>query len=231
MSGGAEEGGSRRLRTPPAAAGDEADSRSGDLLIPWAAQGRPDPLATLWTSVRRQWIVALLVAVSFAAASLWSIGRLPDEYESLAVLAFAPRLEARISADIVRITLPKYAAYAESDASIREVSTQAQLSRRQLSSALEVAIPPDTANLELQVTAPRPETAARAVNLLAERTLRLATGDQLLTGEVVVPGTAPDEPAGPRRRLLAALALLAAGAVGVLAAYLRDRLGGEAGPP
>lgn len=190
-----------------------------------------EPVAALLNAMRRRWMVGLLVALPMLLGAAAYTRSLPNEYEATAVVAFTPEQDADVGADVVRLTLPKYAVFARSPSVLERVADETPTTSRSLEGAVEVTIPAETANLEIRVRFSSPRLAAAAANLLAEEAVLFSQDDPLLDGVVVASAPPPSEPSGPARALILLAAALASLAAGATAALAVDRLRPRATTP
>ena len=165
-------------------------------------------LRGLLDTLRWRWKVLVPVAFGvFLLATLY-VNSLPSTYTAESVVAFAPRPEAEsASADTVRVVVPKYLAYITAPATILEVATETGEQPGDLDKALNAEVEVDTGNLRISIELPEGEAAASAANAFADRTIRFAEEDRLLSAELVAEALPPTDPSGPPRRLLQAAAL------------------------
>ena len=176
------------------------------------------------TALRRFWWVALLVALPLLLGGVWYAQSLPDEYEVEAVVAFAPRQRPETSADLVQLLLPKYAVYARSDQTLRRVAGRLDEDPDEVQSALHAVVPPDTAQLELTLDLGDARSSARMANALADDVVRFTRSDPILTATVITDAVPPEQPTGPSRLALVAVAgavALVAGAFAAVVAHHR----------
>lgn len=226
------------LRGVAGACGDtpHAGDAAGAVPVQSAASGdewrdvaeRSSGVRDALDGLRRRWYLALLVAVPLFAGVVWYAERLPDLYDGEAVVAFSPRPDVTVSADTLRIVVPKYVAYLTSRATARSIAQEFGLGEAAAHSAIDAAVTPDTANLTISVRLEDPQVAAEAANALAREAVAFSTIDLQLQGRVVAPALPADAPASPPRRLLEAggllLALLAGATVAVIADRSRPRI-------
>ena len=174
--------------------------------------------------LRRGWTVLLLVAVPLTAGVVFYAERLANVYTATAVVSFSPRTDANVGADVVRIVLPKYRVYAESDGAIPRAARKVGVPESEIENGLTVTIPIDTSNVEVTVENEDPVTAARAANSIARDVERLSKQDPLLEASLVAVARPPRTPSGPPRRLLELAGAVAALLAGIGAMLVRDRL-------
>lgn len=180
-------------------------------------------VSSLLEAVRRRWLVALLVAIPLLVGAVAYVEQLPDSYEGIAVVAYSPQPGVDVSADTVRLLVPKYVAYLSSAATARSVGMELDLPQEQVADAVDASIAPETANLTVVVTLGDPEVAAAAANVLAREAVTLSDSDPLLQGRLIVPALEPTVAAGPPRRLIEGGAFLLALLAGLTAALVVDR--------
>jgi capsular exopolysaccharide synthesis family protein len=159
-------------------------------------------LAELLGTLRRRWILACLVALPIAVAGVWYAAVLPPQYEGEAVISLLPRPANPVGADIIRLSVPRYAVYASSDSLIRTIAGEEGVDPEDLERSLNVRMPPETGNLEIVVESDTAELAARLANAFAEETVDFSAGDRLVTAVVIAEALPALEPAGPPRLLL-----------------------------
>lgn len=179
---------------------------------------------TVLESLARGWKVLLLVAVPLIAGVVLYTESLPATYEATTVVSFAPRLDTQVGADIVRIVVPKYQVYVQSDAVIRSAARSLHVPTSDIDGHLNAQIPQDTSTLEITVDGKQAKVVSKAVNFLAQRAVEFSKGDELLTGTTVSRAVTPTSPSGPPRRLIELAGLLAALLAGVGATLFLDRL-------
>lgn len=175
-------------------------------------------------SLRRGWALLLLVTIPVAAGVALYAESLSDEFQATAVVSYAPRLDAQVGADVVRLVVPKYQIYVLSDATVRRAAREVGVSKSEIEDGLTAAVSTDTSNLEITVNGENRREVARAANALADEAVTFSDGDRLLVGTVVARAAAPTSPSGPPRRLLEIAGLLAALVVGVGVVLVVDRL-------
>lgn len=181
-------------------------------------------LRDLTDAVRRRWRAGLLVALAMTAGVFVYAERLPNAYDGVAVVAFAPQPDVTIGADTIRVVVPKYVAYLTSRATARTVAREYDdQDEDDLLAAIDVGVAPETANVTITVRMADPTRAAAVANRLAREAVLLSTVDHLLRGQVIAPALPASEPASPPRRLIEAGGLLLALLAGLTAAVLLDR--------
>lgn len=183
-----------------------------------AEQGLPAVLDAL----RRQWPLALLVALPLALGVSAYARSVPAQYDAQTTVAFAPRPGAQIGADVVRVVLPRYVALLSAPATTQRVAAEAGLPRELLAAA-DVSVATETANLTVVVRDTDPARAARAANALAGAALTDGADDELLSAQQVAPALPPDEPSAPPRALLQLAGLLSGLVVGLVVAVAAER--------
>jgi succinoglycan biosynthesis transport protein ExoP len=176
-------------------------------------------LLVLFRDLLRRWKAVVLVAVAVVAATTAYATSLPDEYTSSVVMSFAPKPEAAVGADTVRVVLPRYVAYVTSRSTTNRVAASVGERARVLADAVDASVTADSANLTISVTLPTGRRATDAANALAADALAFAGADKLLDAVIVAQALPPSVPSGPPRRLyqLAGVTLgLLLGAAGAL---------------
>src|SRR5687767_126024 len=93
-------------------------------------------------ALRRRWYVALLVALPLFAGVVWYAEQLPDLYDGEAVVAFSPRPDADVSADTIRVTVPKYVAYLTSRATARSIAAEFDVDESVMRDAIDASVTP-----------------------------------------------------------------------------------------
>jgi len=180
-------------------------------------------VARLLQDVLRRWKVAVAVAVAvFLGAVVYAQG-LPNQYTGSAVVSFAPKVEATVGGDTLRVVLPKYVAYVAARATANRVADSIGEDGGRLSDAVTAAIAPDTGNLSIDVTLGTPRGAARAANALARDVLAFARDDPLFEAVITSPALPTSTPTGPPRTLLEAAALVVGVGMGLGAAFVLER--------
>lgn len=167
--------------------------------------------------------MALLVALPLWGGVGLYVASLPDLYDGESVVAFSPRPDADVSADILRVVVPKYVAYLSARATTREVAADLGEDPGELSDAINASVAADTANLTVTVRLPDAERAAAAANALAEEAVDFSADDLQLIGQVVAPALPPADPASPPRTLLLAGGAVLGLLLGLTAAVAIDR--------
>ncbi|HSO95610.1 MAG TPA: P-loop NTPase, partial [Acidimicrobiia bacterium] len=175
-------------------------------------------------SVRRGWLVAVLVAVPVAVGVVFYAQSLPNQYTATAVISFSPRPNAQVGADVVSIVVPKYQVYVTSDSTVAGVASTLNVAKSQVGDHLDATIPQNTSNLQISVTGKDPGFVSRAANDLANATQSFARNDRLLEGTIVARAATPTTPSGPNRKLLDAAGVIVAVLLGAGVALLFDRV-------
>ncbi len=175
-------------------------------------------------ALQRGWRVLLLVAIPLMLGVGAYAEGLPDEFTSTAVVSFAPRTGEGVGADVVRIVLPKYQVFAESDGPVPRAARALGVPEAEIERQLTVSIPTDTSNVEITMTGKDAVLARKAANAIARDVVDFAENDSLLEAELVATARPNDSPSGPPRRLIEIAGAMAAVLVGVGAMLLRDRL-------
>lgn len=188
-------------------------------------------LGDVFEGLRRRWYVGLLVAGPMFAGVVAYAESLPDLYDGKAVVSFAPRPDVQVSADTIRLILPKYVEYLSSRATALSIGREVGIPPEELGPAIDASIATDTANLTVTVRLEDPQVAAKAANGLAREAVVLSTIDQQLTGRVIAPAVSQKTPASPPRRLIEAGGLLLSLLAGALAAVLAYRHRPRVGDP
>lgn len=168
----------------------------------------------------RRWPVALLIAVGVTTGSYIAAQSPPSTYRAVSVVSFLPTQQYQ--ADLVRLSLPRYQAYAASTDRITQVSKELDLSRKEVRDAVEVTIPAESPNIEIAVTTTSAKKSAAIANQLAELTVEFAKDDEVVKAAQLQIAEPPTTPSGPDRTLIVAAGVLAGIALGLLVAYLLE---------
>lgn len=180
-------------------------------------------LPVLFQDLLRRWKVATLVAFAVVAGTTAYAASLPNEYTSSVVVSFAPKPDANVGADTVRVVLPRYLAYVTSRSTVNRVAPTVGERSGVLVDAVDASVAPDSANLTIGVTLPSARRAADAANALAADTLDFADADRLLDAVIVAQALPSSFPSGPPRRLYQAAGLLLGLLLGAAAALVLER--------
>lgn len=175
-------------------------------------------------ALQRGWRVLLLVAIPLMLGVAAYAQFLPDEYTAEAVVSFAPRTGEGVGADVVRIVLPKYQVFAESDGPVPRAARALGVPESEIERQLSVDIPTETSNVEITMTGPDPVLTRKAANAIAKDVVEFAKEDELLEASLVAIARPSTTPSGPPRRLIQIAGGLAAILVGIGAMLARDRL-------
>lgn len=185
-------------------------------------------LLALLDALRRRWLLVVLVAVPVVAGATWYAESLPSQYEAEAVVAFAPRPEAGIGADVVRLVLPGFSQYVQSPQVLAEVGEVVGVDAADLSRSLDVSVPAETGTLQITVERESPQVAAQVASALADAVVAFTRDDPLVDGRIVADAVPPEEASGPPRTLLEVaaglLGLLAGAALAIVIERLRPRV-------
>lgn len=180
-------------------------------------------LLALFRDLLRRWKLVAAVAIAVFAGATAYAESLPNEYRSDAVVAFAPRRDASVGGDTLRVVLPKYVAYVTAGATVNRVAPGLGEDPSVLRSGVAAGISPESGNLTIEVTMSSAERAAGAANRLADEVVRFAETDELLRAVIVAPALPNPVPSGPPRRLLEAAALFVGLILGAALAFLFER--------
>ncbi len=189
-----------------------------------AEDARPGLLGTLLRRV----LPGILVAAAVLLGALSYAESRPDQYTSVAIVTFSPRVDRPVSADTLQVLAAKYVSYLSSPATQRRIAEETGADPRTIRDALDAEIPPATASLSVSMTLPDPDRATTLANALASAAARESIDDVNLRAEILAPAVVPREPSGPARLLIALAGVLAALAAGVLTVLLLDRVRGWA---
>lgn len=178
-------------------------------------------------ALRRHWALGLVVSLCTMAVLVAALALAPRTYTATSVVAMAPRPEARVSGDVLRLTMPTYAVLASSQGVAADLAGRFQEDPGDVRDAVSVDTPPSSNTLLLSVSWADPERAATLANGLADEVLEGVATDPLLTAQLVapaVPATAPSWPPEQAGLLVGGLASVALGvAVAVFAGRRRPR--------
>ena len=177
-------------------------------------------LSDILDTIRQRWRLIAVVALSLVAGATFYAERQPLQYEAAAIVAVIPRGDS--SADLVRVSAPRYASYITAAATIAKVAERLGENAGQLQQRVNATIVPDTGNITIIVQHPDPRRAMTAANALAGQLRRASATDRQVLVESVAPAVLPASPAGPSRRLIEASALVVGLLLGVGLATLVD---------
>jgi Mrp family chromosome partitioning ATPase/capsular polysaccharide biosynthesis protein len=178
---------------------------------------------SLWDildTIRRRWRLIAMVTLSIVAGAAFYAERQPLQYEAAAIVAVIPRGDS--SADLVRVSAPRYASYITAAATIAKVAERLDEDPGELQQRVNATIVPDTGNITITVRHPDPGRAMTAANALAGQLRRASAADRQVLVESVAPAVLPGSPAGPSRRLIEGAALVVGLLLGVGLAALVD---------
>lgn len=168
----------------------------------------------------RRWPIALLVAVGVSLGAFAAAQSPPSTYRATAVVSFLPKAEYQ--ADLVRLSLPRYQAFAASTDQIDAVSDELDLPRKEVREAVEVTIPAESPNIEIAVTTTSAKRSAAIANELAELTVSFAEKDGVTRAASLQKALPPSAPSGPDRLMVTAAGILAGVALGLAVAFLLE---------
>lgn len=175
---------------------------------------------------RRLLLSGLLVTAVVFLVGAGYTGRQPTSFTATAVLAFAPRAEATVSADMAMLLAEGYRSYLTSAPVAVQVATEIGASPAAVDAGRTVAVMPGTANVEIDVKLATPEQAAAAANALANAAAKRAEGDPNVRAEIVWVAAPDAVETNPPRQLLLALAALVAVIAGVATSVVLAYRGG-----
>lgn len=175
-------------------------------------------------AVLRRWWLALCVAVPLFAGVVIYTERLPSQYQAESVVAFSPKADADIGADVIRLTLPRFTVFATSPQVVADVATVTGSDPADVKGALDAKVQTDTANVAISATGTDAETAAQYADEAAARVVRFAETEGSLQARIVAAAVVPSVPVGPPRTLIELAGLLVALLAGIGAALAAERL-------
>ena len=156
---------------------------------------------------------SLLATAAFLAVLFGVLGavqQLPTTYAATSVVSFLPRADAPVGADTVQLVGEKYAVLATSPDVLRNVGRATGEEATELRAVTAATLGAGTGNLEVTVTLPDADRAARVANAVADQLVRSSGRDELVGGELVSRAVGPDAEVRPARMLLRGVGLLAA---------------------
>jgi len=163
---------------------------------------------------------ALAAAAVFTAVLLGTLAvirTLPTTYAATSVVSFLPRPEAQVPADTVQLVGQKYAVLATSPDVLQAAGAATGEPAEDLRAATTAVLGTGTGNLEVTVTLPDRDRAARAANAVTDVLIRSSGQDQLVAGELTSRAVGADADMRPARTLLGGAGLLAAALAAALA--------------
>lgn len=181
-------------------------------------------ISNLVDAVVRRWWLALCVAIPLFVGVAVYTESLPNEYEAQSIVSFGPKAGVDQSADVIRLTLPRYTVYATSPDVLGRVADATGLDQSDVKRALDAKIQTDTANVTLSASNADPDTAARIANAAAADVIAFAEIDGSLHGRIVSFAVAPDSAAGPPRLMIELAGLVVAILAGLGTALAAERL-------
>lgn len=125
-----------------------------------------------------------------------------DVYSSRAVVSLSPRETISVGADNLQLAASRYEALLSSASTMTRIAERNGVDPTAMADATQVAIQPNTVNIEIVVTMADPTRAALLSNALAAAALVEGQTDSLMLVELVVPGVVADAPSGPPRQLI-----------------------------
>jgi len=168
----------------------------------------------------RRWPIALLIAVGVTTGAYVAAQSPPSTYRAVSIVSFLPTQQYQ--ADLVRLSLPRYQAFAASTDRVALVADELDLPRREVRDAVEVTVPAESPNIEIAVTTHSARQSATIANRLAELTVAFAENDGVVTAASLQKAEPPTSPSGPDRTLLVAAGLVAGIALGLAVAFLLE---------
>lgn len=166
----------------------------------------------------RRWPIALLVAVGVSVGAYAAAQSPPSTYRATSIVSFLPKAE--FQADLVRLSLPRYQAFAASTDQIDAVSDDLDLPRKEVRDAVEVTIPAESPNIEIAVTTTSAKNSAAIANQLSELTVAFAEEDGVARAAELQKALPPSAPSGPNRMMVTVAGILAGVALGLAVAFL-----------
>lgn len=178
---------------------------------------------TALSTLRRHWLVALLVTLTSMAAVAVVLTITPPTYTATSVIALSPRPEGRLSADLLRLTIPSYASIATSPSVAADLARRIDDDPDRVRDAIGVENPPSSNTLLLSVTWADPRTAAELANAVSDEVVDASRTDELISGSVAAVAVPPNEPSWPPQPVSLILGVILSVALGFGAAWLADR--------
>lgn len=179
-------------------------------------------LPELFEALRWRWKLAAVIALAVFVGAVLYVESLPAEYKAEAIVAITPGTP-RSTPDIVRITAPKYVAFATAPATIQDVAPSIDKDPSDIARSLDATVAAETGNITITVELGDAEDAAEIANTFADAVVDEAEGDELINAEVLAEAIPSDSPSGPPRRLLEAAALAVGILLGVALSLLVER--------
>jgi capsular polysaccharide biosynthesis protein/Mrp family chromosome partitioning ATPase len=173
-------------------------------------------------SVLRHWWLVVLVTLAVTVGTVVAASLPPSTYQAVSVVSFLPVKEYQ--ADLLRLTLPRYQAYASSTDQIDVVAKELGLDKQVVRDAVSVEIPAESPNITITATTTSPARSAAIANRLAELTSDFSAADGVVRPADIQKATEPTSPSGPPRMLLSLAGFLIGLALGVAAALVLERL-------
>ena len=182
-------------------------------------------LPDLLEALRWRWKLAAAISTAVFLGAFLYVEALPSDYTGESIVAIAPR-ETDTSADVVRITAPKYVAYITAPSTVETVAAEIDEDPEEIGDALEATVASETGNITIDVTmtgADKQERVADIANAFADELVDATSEDQLVEGTVVAEAITPEHQSGPPRRLLQVAALLVGILLGIAISLLVER--------
>jgi Mrp family chromosome partitioning ATPase/capsular polysaccharide biosynthesis protein len=178
-------------------------------------------LSDMVDTISRRWRLVVAVALSLVVGATLYAERQPLRYEASAIVVVTPRV-GQSSADLVRVSAPRFAAYLTAAATLRKVAARLGEDAEGLPQQVNATIIPDTGNITITVQHLDPRRAMTVANELVGQVRRASAPDRLVVVQSLAPAVLPTSPAGPPRRLIEAAALVVGLLLGVGLAALVD---------
>lgn len=200
---------------------DRYSSPNSDHITGVVIQERRIPKADLAS----QWPVMLVVFILTLVAIGGYIALMPVRYASEAVVAFQPEEGRSDGRELVSLLIQTYPEFVVSDGSLRNAASAAGVPEAMVRDNTSAEIPPLTLTMTIRTVLPQPTQAQAATQSLVDQVVSQGNVDPYLTATAISNASLPQNPAGPPRALMYAVAtLLAAGLallVGLIAARAR----------
>ncbi len=175
--------------------------------------------AVLW-----RWPIVLLVTLLVVIGGSSYALQTPDERSAQAVLSLVPQEGVDTAADLIQLSVSRYAVKLTSLPTMEKVAAETGLSIEQVSGAVSVSSATETANLTVLVRDTSADDALAIAEAVVTVGLALGRGDTNVDVEVPAPAAVLSASTLTPDREVMLLSLLLGLALGVAAALLAERL-------